>query len=427
MNPHVVIIGGGFGGLNATKKLAKQGVRVTLIDRRNHHLFQPLLYQVATAGLSPGNIAAPLRGIFKRYNNVEVMLGEVSELDAAGNAVVLTGGSRIAYDYLIIATGATHSYFGNDQWATDAPGLKTLEDALDIRRRVLTAYEEAERAEDPAVRDAWLTFVVVGGGPTGLELAGALGEMAHHTLRDNFRRIDPASAKILLIEAADRVLPPFLPELSAKAEEDITKLGVTVMTKTMVTGISDMDVTVRQGETTSTIPCRTVLWAAGVQASPLGKLIQAQTGAELDRAGRVTVEPDLSVPGFPNLFVIGDLAHFAHGLERPLPGVAPVAMQQGRYMAEVIASRIAGTPAPVFKYNDKGSVATIGRASAVAQIGRWKLTGYPAWLSWLFIHLIYLLEFNNRILVFVQWMWNYFTFERGVRLILNSRIGDVDA
>lgn len=370
INSHVVIVGGGFGGLNAAKGLAKQMVRVTLLDRRNHHLFQPLLYQVAMAGLSPGNIAAPLRAILRQHRNVQVVLGEVRELDAAGNAVALAEGSRIAYDTLILATGATHSYFGNDQWAADAPGLKTLEDALDIRRRALLAYEEAERCDDPAEREAWLTFVVVGGGPTGLELAGALGEMAHLTL---------------------------------------------------VTGVTDHEVTLRQGETTTALPCRTVLWAAGVQASPLGKVVQAQTGAALDRVGRVMVEPDLSVSGFPNLFVLGDLAHFAHGLERPLPGVAPVAMQQGRYVAQAIVHRLAGTPAPAFVYQDKGSVATIGRAAAVAQIGRWKLSGYLAWLTWLFVHLIYLAEFDNRVLVFFQWVWNYFTHTRGVRLILNER------
>ena len=419
---HVVIVGGGFGGLNAAKSLAKKGARVTLIDRRNHHLFQPLLYQVATAGLSPGNIASPLRGILRRHPTVQVLLGEVSDIDAPGNAVILADGSRITYDYLILATGASHSYFGNDAWATYAPGLKTLEDALDIRRRVLLAYEEAERSTDPAERDAWLTFVVVGGGPTGVELAGALGELAHLTLRKNFRHIDPSSAKILLIEAADRILPPYPPELSAKAAKSLEELGVTVMTNTMVTNITDHDVTVRQGENTITIPCRTVLWAAGVQASPLGKVIHARTGAELDRVGRVIVEPDLSVPGFPNIFVIGDLAHYAHGLERPLPGIAPVAMQQGKYVAQVIAHRVAGTPVEPFHYHDKGIMATIGRAAAVAQIGRLRLSGYPAWLSWIFIHLLYLAEFDNRVLVFLQWMWNYFTYERGVRLILNQGI-----
>ncbi|MCC6458249.1 MAG: NAD(P)/FAD-dependent oxidoreductase [Caldilineaceae bacterium] len=429
MDPHVVIVGGGFGGLYAAKALLKHKpgeptIRVTLIDRRNHHLFQPLLYQVATAGLSPGNIAAPLRGILRGQKNVQVLMAEVVNLDAPGNAVILADGSRIGYDYLIIATGASHSYFGNDQWAADAPGLKTLEDALEIRRRVLLAYEQAERTEDPAEREALLTFVVIGGGPTGLELAGALGEMAHLTLRENFRRIDPAEAKIILIEGVDRLLPPYPPDLSAKAEEMVTRLGVTVLTKTRVTGVTDRYVTVSTGESTREIPCRTVLWAAGVQASPLGKVVQSQTGAELDRVGRVIVEPDLSVVGFPNLFVIGDLAQFAHGVERPLPGVAPVAMQQGKYVAEVIRERLAGTSPEMFRYHDKGSMATIGRAAAVAQIGRWKLSGYLAWLSWLFIHLLYLAGFDNRMLVFLQWLWNYFTYTRGVRLIVNRGINE---
>lgn len=419
MNSHVVIVGGGFGGLYAAKALAKQDVDVTLIDRRNHHLFQPLLYQAATAGLSPGNIAAPLRGILRRHPNVKVLMAEMCELDAKGNAIILEDGSRISYDYLILATGASHSYFGNDQWATHAPGLKTLEDALQIRRKILLAYEEAERATEAVEREALLTFVVVGGGPTGVELAGALAELARLTLHGNFRNINPASAKILLIEASDRVISSYPPELSAKAVQSLERLGATVMTDTRVTAVDDRGVTVQRGESTKVIPCRTVLWAAGVQASPIGKMVQSQTGAELDRAGRVMVGPDLSVPGFPNLFVIGDLAHYAHGVERPLPGVAPVAMQQGRYVAEVIGQRWGGTAPPVFRYHDRGSMATIGRAAAVAEIGRTKLSGYPAWLTWLFVHLLYLAGFDNRILVFLQWVWNYFSYRRGVRIILN--------
>lgn len=419
MNPHVVIVGGGFGGLFAAKQLAKLPVRVTLIDRRNHHLFQPLLYQVATAGLSPGNIAAPLRGILRRWSNIRVLMGEMSDLDVQSREVILADGARIQYDYLLIATGASHSYFGNDQWAKYAPGLKTIEDALDIRRRVLLAYEQAERTSDPAEREALLTFVVIGGGPTGLELAGALGEMAHLTLRQNFRSIDPGDAKILLVELLDRILPPYAPELSQKASESVTRLGVTVMTQTKVVDVSDTQVVVEREGQTLHIPTHTVLWAAGVQASPLGKVIAKQTGAELDRVGRVVVEGDLSIQGLPNVFVLGDLANFAHGLERPLPGVAPVAMQQGQYIARVIEQRIAGVVSVPFEYRDRGSMATIGRAAAVAQIGNLKLSGYPAWLSWLFIHLLYLAEFDNRILVFFQWVWNYFTYRRGVRLILN--------
>jgi NADH:ubiquinone reductase (H+-translocating) len=419
---HVVIIGGGFGGLYAAKRLAKQPVRVTLIDRRNHHLFQPLLYQVATAGLSPGNVAAPLRGILRGQPRVRVLMGELADFDATANIITLADGSAIDYDYLIIATGSSHSYFGHNEWADNAPGLKTLEDALEIRRRVLLAYEQAERTKDPAERAALMTFVVIGGGPTGLEMAGALGEMAHLTLRDNFRTIDPAEAKIILIEAVDRLLPPFPPDLSAKAQESVQRLGVTVMTGAMVTDVRHDQVTVKEGEQTTLIPTRTVIWAAGVLASPVGKVVQQQTGAELDRVGRVMVQPDLSVAGFPNLFVVGDLAHFAHGLDRPLPGLAPVAMQQGRFVAEVIAARMQGDAAPSFVYNDRGIMATIGRAEAVAQIGSWKLSGYPAWLAWLFIHLMYLAGFDNRILVFIQWIWNYFTSRRGVRLIINEPV-----
>jgi NADH dehydrogenase len=421
MEPHVVVVGGGFGGLYAAKQLAKQPVRVTLIDRRNHHLFQPLLYQVATAGLSPGNIASPLRGIFRHQQRVHVLMGDLRDLDANAQTILLADGSRIAYDHLIIATGASHSYFGNDQWAPYAPGLKTIEDALEMRRRVLLAYEKAERSEDPTERAALLTFVVIGGGPTGLELAGALGEMAHLTLRNNFRSIDPSEAKILLIELMDRILPPYPPELSQKAEESVERLGVTVMTQTKVIDINEHEITIQQEDETTTIPTATVLWAAGVQASPLGKVIHERTGVELDRVGRVMVEADLSVRGYPNHFVIGDLAHYAHGVERPLPGVAPVAMQQGRYVAGVIAKRQMGESPEIFRYRDKGTLATIGRAAAVGQIGRLRLSGFVAWITWLFVHLLYLAGFDNRVLVFLQWMWNYFTYRRGVRLILNVK------
>lgn len=419
--PQVVIVGGGFGGLYAAKRLSKASVQVTLVDRRNHHLFQPLLYQVATAGLSPGNIAGPLRGILSHQANARVLLGEMSDLDAKGNAILLADGSRISYDYLILAGGATDSYFGNDQWAKYAPGLKSLEEALEIRRRVLLAYEQAERSKDSGERAALLTFIVIGGGPTGVELAGALSEMAHLTLRGNFRSIDPAEAKIILIEAAGRILPPFPPELSTKAQESLERLGVTVMTQTKVIGVDDHQVTVQTKDGTKEFATRTVLWGAGVKASQLGKVVQANTGVELDRAGRVMVEPDLSVAGYPNLFVIGDMAHFAHGVERQLPGVAPVAMQEGRFAADAIVQRMHGDEPGLFRYFDKGSLATIGRAEAVAQIGKLKLSGLIAWLTWLFVHLLYLAEFDNRVLVFLQWMWNYFTYWRGVRLILNPR------
>lgn len=420
--PHVVIIGGGFAGLNAAKALARLPVRVTLLDRRNHHLFQPLLYQVAMAGLSPGNIAAPLRGILRGYPSVRVLMGEVADFDPQAQVVRPADGESLGYDFLIVATGASHSYFGHDEWSTAAPGLKTMEDALEIRRRVLLAFEEAEREPDPAMRRAWLTFVVVGAGPTGVELAGALGEMAHYTLRNNFRTIDPSSAHVILVEAMDRVLPPYTPVLSAKAEASLEQLGVTVRTGTLVAAVEPQQVTLRHGEQEEVVPCRTVLWAAGVQASPLGKVIQERTGAELDRVGRVLVEPDLSVRGHPNLFVVGDLAHFAHGLERPLPGLAPVAMQQGNYVAKVIAARLENRAPEPFHYRDKGTMATIGRAAAVAQIGRIRLSGLIAWLAWLFIHLMYLVGFDNRVLVFLQWMWNYVTYRRGVRLIVGRSV-----
>lgn len=426
--PHVVIVGGGFAGLNAAKSLAKLPVRVTLLDRNNYHLFQPLLYQVAMAGLSPGNIAAPLRGVLRGRSSIKVLMGDVRDIDPDQQVVSLADGETIPYDYLIVATGASHSYFGHDEWAQDAPGLKTIEDALDIRRRVLWAFEQAERESDPAVRQALLTFVVVGAGPTGVELAGALGEMAHHTLRDNFRSIDPASARVLLVEALDRVLPPYPPDLSARAAASLERLGVTVRTSTMVAAVDAQSVTLRstdetQGDQEEVVPCRTVLWAAGVQASPLGKVIHERTGAELDRAGRVKVEPDLSVPGHPNLFVLGDLAHFAHGLDRPLPGLAPVAMQQGNYVAKLIRARLENRPIQPFHYIDRGTMATIGRAAAVAQIGRLHLSGLIAWLTWLFVHLMYLVGFDNRVLVFVQWVWNYMTYRRGVRLIVERGRG----
>lgn len=419
--PHVIIIGGGFAGLNAAKALAKLSVRVTVLDRRNYHLFQPLLYQVAMAGLSPGNIAAPLRGILRGYPSVQVLMGEVEDIDPQALVVRLADGESLGYDFLIVATGASHSYFGRDEWATAAPGLKTIEDALEIRRRVLLAFEEAEREPDPVLRQARLTFVVVGAGPTGVELAGALGEMAHYTLRNNFRTIDPSLAHIILVEAMDRVLPPYTPALSAKAETSLEQLGVTVRTGTLVAAVEPHQVTLRHGEQEEVIPCRTVLWAAGVQASPLGKVLQARSGAELDRVGRVLVEPDLSVQGYPNLFVVGDLAHFAHGLERPLPGLAPVAMQQGNHVAKVIAARLENRAPEPFHYRDRGTMATIGRAAAVAQIGRVQLSGLIAWLAWLFIHLMYLVGFDSRVLVFLQWVWNYVTYRRGVRLIVNSK------
>ncbi|MBP7964040.1 MAG: NAD(P)/FAD-dependent oxidoreductase [Caldilineaceae bacterium] len=420
---HLVIIGGGFGGLYAAKALKRAPVRITLIDRRNFHLFQPLLYQVATGGLSPGNIAAPLRSIFRRQKNVRTLLGEVVDIDTRGRAVVLADGERVAYESLLVAAGVTHSYFGKDAWAEYAPGLKSVEDALEIRKRVLLAFEAAERETDPAARRAWLTFAVVGAGATGVELAGAIEELAKHTLRDNFRAIDPSQAKVLLLEGTDRVLPPYPADLSRKAQASLEKIGVEVRTGTLVTGVDGQGITVVQGGVQEVIACRTVLWSAGVKASGLSKVLQDATGVELDRAGRVMVGPDLSVPGHPEIFVAGDMAHVVDKAGNLLPGVAPVAMQAGRYVAKVITGRLTGQAVAPFRYGDKGSMATIGRAAAVADIGPLHFGGLLAWLAWIFVHLMYLVSFDNRVLVFVQWLWNYVTFNRGVRLITGN-MGD---
>jgi len=413
---HVVIVGGGFGGLYAAKTLTDAPVRVTLIDKRNFHLFQPLLYQVATGGLSPGDIAYPLRAAFGRDKNVSVVKAEVVGIEPEMQKVVLRDG-EVSYDSLILATGVSHHYFGNEQWAKDAPGLKTVENALEMRRRILLAFEAAERELDPEKRRAWLTFVVVGGGPTGVELAGALAELSRNTLKNEFREIDPSEATILLLEGVDRLLPPYPPELSTKAEKALAGLGVTVRTGALVTDIQDGAVTIKQGDDTEQLRARTVLWAAGMKASPLGRLLAQRTGVEMDRAGRVMVEPDMSLAGHPNIFVIGDLAHYAHQGDQPLPGVAPVAMQQGRYVGELIDKRANGQPEPAFRYIDKGSLAVIGRHAAVAQVGLLKFNGFLAWLAWVFIHIWYLVGFDNKFLVIFQWAWNYMTWKRGARLI----------
>jgi len=416
MPHHVVIIGGGFGGLYAAKALRRAPVEVTLIDRRNFHLFQPLLYQVATGALSPGEIASPLRFVLRRSLNTEVLLGEVVDLDVAGRRVILRDGEA-AYDTLIVATGSSHHYFGNDQWEPLAPALKTIEDATEMRRRILLAFEKAEREPDAEARSAWLTFVVVGAGPTGVELAGALGEIANDTLRHDFRHIIPPESRILLLEGGDRVLPAYPTDLSARAEESLIRLGVRPITGAVVTAIDEAGVTVRRGAQEERIAARTVLWAAGVAASPLGRFLAEQGGAQLDRAGRVIVEPDLTIAGHPEILVIGDLANFSHQTGKPLPGVAPVAMQEGRYAAELVRQRLAGKTVAAFHYHDKGSLATIGRAAAVADFGRIHMHGMPAWLTWLFVHLLYLVEFDNRLLVLIQWAYNYITRNRGARLI----------
>jgi NADH dehydrogenase len=416
----VVIVGGGFGGLYAAKALARAPVSVALVDRRNFHLFQPLLYQVATGGLSPGEIASPLRVVLKNNRNTEVLLGEAVDLDVPNRRVIL-GDGAIPYDTLIVATGATHHYFGNDQWEAVAPGLKTIENATAIRSRLLLAFERAEREPDPARRRAWLNFVIVGGGPTGVELAGALGEIANDTLRHDFRHIDPREAAILLVEGEPRVLPTFPPDLSAKAERQLISLGVRSLTSARVTRIDADGVAVTMNGREERIATHTVLWAAGVRASHLGKVLAERAGAPLDRAGRVLVEPDLSVPGHPGIFVIGDLASFTHQGGKPLPGVAPVAMQQGGYVARLIRRRVAGRPAPPpFHYFNKGNLATVGRNLAVAEFGNLHISGFPAWFTWVFVHLMYLVEFDNRLLVFTEWVYNYFTRNRGARLITGA-------
>jgi NADH dehydrogenase len=442
--PHrVVIAGGGFAGLAAARKLRRVPVEVTLIDRRNFHLFQPLLYQVATGGLSPANIASPLRRVLGGQRNCRVVLGEVTGIDVAGRTI-LTGEGAIPYDTLIVATGATHNYFGHPEWEERAPGLKTVEDATGIRRSVLEAFETAERealrgpgngvrapgegARAPAeALPALLTFVVVGAGPTGVEMAGALAEMSRFTLRHEFRAIDPAEARILLLEGGDRVLPTFDPKLSERARRSLEDLGVTVRTGAFVTGIDEDGVVVSVGGADERIPARTIVWAAGVEASPLGEDL-ARAGATLDRVGRVLVEPDLTVPGHPEVFVLGDLASFRHG-EKELPGTAPVALQQGAYAARLIGDRVRGRAGRgPFSYWNRGIMATIGRSRAVADAFGVRFWGLPAWLAWLFVHLFFLIEFENRVLVLVQWAWNYITFGRGARLITGTDAegGDVD-
>lgn len=414
--PHrVLIVGGGFGGLYAAQRLRRAPVAVTLVDRRNFHLFQPLLYQVATGGLSPANIAAPIRSVLKNQKNVRVLMAEVCGFDLAGRQALVTDGS-IPYDSLIVAAGSENSYFNHPEWEQIAPGLKTLEDATAIRRRLLVAFEAAERETDPERIREWLTFVVVGGGPTGVELAGTVAEIARHTLEDEFRRIDPAQASVVMLEGGERVLAAYPPDLSAKAQRQLEQLGVKVRTNCRVSDVAPEAVTVHCGEQTENLRTRTIVWGAGVKASPLGKALAAAAGIEADRAGRVPVESDCSLPGHPEVFVIGDLANFQQDGES-LPGVAPVAMQQGKYVAKLIRRRLAGKSLPAFRYRDYGTMATIGRARAVAMIGRMKFSGLIAWLLWLFIHLMYIIEFENRILILLQWAWNYITWNRSARLI----------
>ena len=403
----VLVLGCGFGGLWAAQGLRKAPVGVTVIDRTNHHLFSPLLYQVATAGLSAPAIAAPIRHILARQRNATVLMAEVQNIDANEKAVVLEDGSRIRYDYLIVGTGAAHSYFGHDDWAPYAPGLKTLEDALEIRRRMLLAFERAEREADPQRRAAWLTFVVIGGGPTGVELAGQFAEIARHTLRGEFRRIDPHSARVVLVEGTNRILGAYPPDLSQKAQLQLERLGVTTWVGRMVTKVDAEGVSLGYER----ISAKTVVWAAGVAASPLARTL----GAPLDRAGRVKVAPDLSVPGHPEIFVIGDLA----ALEG-VPAIAPAAKQMGRHTAKNIASLVKGMNTKPFRYRDYGQLATIGRNSAVAVIGKFKLSGYPAWITWLIAHIYFLINFRNRLVVMIDWAWAYWTYQRYARIVMRA-------
>lgn len=416
--PHVVIIGGGFGGLAVARALRKAPVRVTMIDRRNHHLFQPLLYQVATASLSPADIAAPIRNVLHRQRNTEMWMAEVVGIDTGRRRVRLADGTLMSYDFLVLATGATHDYFGHPEWAEFAPGLKTIEDATQIRRRFLLAFEAAEQEPDEATRHALLTTVVIGGGPTGVEMAGAMAEMARHSLVRDFRHIDPSSARIILLEGGERLLAGYDPELSARAEADLRRRGVEVRTGSLVTDIEANAVYIGEER----IPARNMVWAAGVAASPLG----SRLGAPTDRAGRVRVEPDLSVPGHPEVFVIGDLAALLQEDGRPLPGLAPVAMQQGDAAAANILRTLRDEPREPFEYDDRGSMATIGRGAAVAEIGRFKLAGAFAWLAWLFIHILFLIGFRNRFVVLTQWAWSYLTWQRGARLITGEVGPDLD-
>ena len=418
----VVIVGGGFAGLNAARALRRARVDVTLIDRRNFHLFQPLLYQVATGALSPANIAAPLRWILERQSNCAVLLGEVREFDIATRHVLFDS-AKLPYDTLIVAAGGRHSYFGHPEWEPLAPGLKTIEDATEIRRRIFTAFELAEREADIGRRRMLLTMVIVGGGPTGVEMAGAAAEIARHSLSQEFRHIDPADAQILLIEAGDRVLGTYPPELSAKAQSSLERLGVTVRTKNMVKAVTRDLVTVEWAGGREEIPTQTVIWAAGVQASPLAQRLAAATGVTLDRAGRLVVEPDLSLPNHPEIFVLGDMASYLHQGGKPLPGIAPVAIQQGRFVAKLIKSRLRNKKPPTFHYRDRGTLATIGRSAAVADFGKLRFSGFFAWFLWLIIHLMNLVSFRNRLLVFIQWGWNYVTYDRAARLITGETAG----
>jgi NADH dehydrogenase len=409
---HVLIIGAGFGGLEAAKKLACEDIRVTVIDRTNYHLFQPLLYQVATAALSPADIAAPIRAVLSKCKNVEVMLAEVRSVDVDAKKVQMSDSSELGYDFLILATGARHSYFGHDEWEKLAPGLKSLEDAIEVRRRLLLAFEYAEKITDEAARRAAMTFVIIGGGPTGVEMAGAIAEIARHTLAKDFRHIDPSTARVILVEGEPRLLTAFPEDLSASALKQLVDLGVEVRTGVHATDLTEAGLKVGD----EFIPCRVKIWAAGNNASFIGKTL----GVPVDRAGRVLVNDDLTIPSHPEVQVIGDLANFSHQTGKPLPGVSPVAMQQGRHAARNILAMIKERKPQRFRYWDKGSMATIGRNKAVADLRLVHLSGLPAWLAWLFVHIIFLVGFRNRFVVLFQWAWAYFSFDKGARLITRN-------
>jgi NADH dehydrogenase len=412
----VVIIGGGFGGLTLARSLKSALADVTLLDRVNYHLFQPLLYQVATGSLSPANIAAPLRQVLRKQRNTTVLMAEAIDIDVQNRYVILKDG-KIPYDTLVVASGSSHQYFGHDQWEKSAPGLKTVEDATNMRSRILLAFEAAERESDPEKRRAWLTFVIVGGGPTGVELAGALGEIANDTLRHDFRDIDPSTSQIILVEGTERILPTYPPSLSEAARKMVERLGVTVRTGAFVVDVQPESVSIRAGDRTEKIETRTILWAAGVLASPLGRALAKEAGAPLDKASRIIVQPDMTMPGHPEIFVIGDLANFSHQGGKPLPGVAQPAIQQGRYVAKVIRNRLKNQSTEPFHYTDMGNLAVIGRGAAVADLVRFRLAGWPAWLIWIFVHLMNNVQFQNRLLVFWQWAWLYLSYDRSARLI----------
>jgi NADH dehydrogenase len=422
----VLILGGGFGGLNAAQKLKRAPVDVTLVDRRNFHLFQPLLYQVATGSLSPGEISAPLRGVLSRHKNTLVLLGEAADINPDAKRVTLRDGDCLEYDSLIVATGSKTSYYGKDEWREYAPSLKTVEEATAIRHKILYAFEWAERSATAAEVHEWLTFVIVGAGATGMELAGALAEIANETLKNDFRRINPKDARIILMEGGNRVLAAYPPDLSEKAENLVKRLGVEVMKGVMATAIDSNGVTYKRGDTTERLAAKTVLWAGGVMATTFGNRLAQRTKAETDRSGRIKVNPDLTIPNYPDIFVVGDLAAAQEKDGKPLPGVAQVAMQGGTYVANTISARLKGKKdVPPFHYFDKGDMAVIGRAAAVANIFGLHFWGLPAWLIWLFIHLLYLVEFQNRVIVFVQWGFEYFTFNRGARLITGEGGGQL--